>query len=322
VSGRLVLVGVTMLVAACSTLSCAQTRPQHAAAATPTASAPPPSSATPVSLPYRYLTDLHSGTQAKRYGFNLVDLGPYRSLIDALPAGERALVWLGGYSRAACAFVTTDAGVRGEVSALARDPKVAGYYIDDEADDALPANGGHCPHVVAQIEARDRLVRLLAPGTFTYEVVAEPRDFAAFGPLTDVLGAVAYPCLVGRQCDWSKIPRYIADLEAAHVARYWGVLQAFGYGKWRAPTPTELRTMISQWQASRWQGEQVFAWDWAGWSLASDPGLLAVLGAANCGWTLLRAASIARSVALQRHGLRNRGRSRAPAAARGLCPGW
>jgi hypothetical protein len=267
VNARLVLVCTTMLAVACC-----------AAPPTPP-SAPPPRA--PAQLPYRYLTDLSSGTQARQYGFNLVDLGPYRSLIDALPPGERALVWLGGYSRAGCVFVTTDARIRREVLALARDPKVAGYYIDDEADDALPANGGHCPDVVAQIEARDRLMHLLAPGTFTYEVVAEPGDFATFARATDVLGAAAYPCLTGHPCDWSKIPRYIADLDAAHVARYWGLVQAFGQGKWNAPTPSELRIMIGQWQRSRWQGEQVFAWDWAGWSLASHPALLAVLGAAN-----------------------------------------
>jgi len=274
---RPVLVCTAMLAVACSAAAPSAPPPPPISGAP----APPPISAAPAQLPYRYLTDLASGTQARQYGFNLVDLGPYRSLIDALPAGERALVWLGGYSSVGCAFVTTDARIRQEVSALARDPKVAGYYIDDEADDALPANGGHCPDVVAQIEARDRLVRLLAPATFTYEVVAEPRDYAAFARATDVLGATAYPCLTGHPCDWSKIPRYIADLDAAHVARYWGLLQAFGQGKWSAPTPSELRFMIGQWQRSRWQGEQVFAWDWAGWSLASHPALLAVLSAAN-----------------------------------------
>jgi hypothetical protein len=266
--------GVTMLVTACSAATPSSLAAAGAPAVSPIAAAP---------LHYRYLTDLSSGTQAQRYGFNLVDLGPYRSLIDALPAGERVLVWLGGYSPADCAFVNTDAEVRQEVSALAGDPRVAGYYLADEADDALPAYGGHCPHVAAQIAARSRLVHQLAPGTFTYEVVTEPGNFAAFARATDVLGTDPYPCLVGRQCDWSLIPRYIAALDAAHVARYWGLLQAFSYGKWRSPTPGELASMIRQWQHSRWQGEQVFAWDWAGWSLASHPGLLTVLRTLNSG---------------------------------------
>ncbi|MGI8446605.1 MAG: hypothetical protein ACR2MP_05345 [Streptosporangiaceae bacterium] len=54
-------------------------------------------------------------------------------------------------------------------------------------------------------------------------MVAEPSDFAAFAHATDVLGADPYPCRDDRFCDWMTIPRYIAALRAAHVARYWGV---------------------------------------------------------------------------------------------------
>lgn len=269
------------------TPSAPHTPPAHSPQASPASPAPHPTASPPAVSPaaapppFRYLTDLSSGTLAGRYGFNLVDLGPYRSLIDALPAGERALVWLGGYSDASCAFVTTDAAVRQELPALAGDPKVAGYYLADEADDSLPAYGGHCPDVAAQIAARSRLVHRLAPGAFTYEVVTEPGNFAAFGTATDVLGADPYPCLAGRPCDWSRIPRYIAALEAAHVARYWGVIQAFSYQQWRSPTPGELLSMFRQWQRSGWQGEQVFAWDYAGWSLPDHPALLSLLGTLN-----------------------------------------
>ena len=232
-------------------------------------------------LSYRYLTDLSDGTVDRNYGYNLVDLGPYRAAIDALPAGERALVWIGNYSLSDCAFDMSDEGVRQALTGLARDPKVAGYYLADEADDALPAYGGHCPDVVAQITQRSRLVHQLAPGAFTYEVVTEPGNFAAFAHATDVMGADPYPCLRGRPCDWGEIPAYIAALNAAHVPRYWASLQAFGYGKWRTPTSAELARMIWQWEHSRWQGEQTFAWSYQGWSLASHPALLAVLKSLN-----------------------------------------
>ena len=236
-------------------------------------------------LSYRYLTDLSNGTVDRNYGYNLVDLGPFRPSIDELPADERALVWIGNYSLSACAFNMSDAGVRKALPELARDPKVAGYYIADEADDALPAYGGHCPDVVAQITQRSRLVHQLAPGAFTYEVVTEPGNFAAFAHATDVMGADPYPCLRGRPCNWGEIPGYIAALEAAHVPRYWASLQAFGGGKWRTPTAAELARMIGQWEHSRWQGEQTFAWNYQGWSLASHPGLLAVLKSLNAGNT-------------------------------------
>ncbi len=232
-------------------------------------------------LRYRYLTNVPHGIRTLPYGYNLVDVGPYRSVIDALPARQRALVWIGGYSTARCAFDRSDANIRHVIGNLAGDRKVAGFYIDDEADDALPDVGGHCPDVVAQVAARSRLVRRLAPGTFSYEVVTEPAHFAEFARATDVLGADPYPCLRGRPCDWSMIPRYLAALRAAHVTRYWGVLQAFATRRWRYPTRRELARMVAQWQRSDWQGEQTFTWSLAG--LSRHPGLLTVLGAVNRG---------------------------------------
>jgi hypothetical protein len=249
-------------------------------------------------LQYRYLTDNSDGGQTRPYGYNLVDLGPDRSLIDGLLVGQRALVWIGNYNRATCSFSLSAVDIRRALAGLAGDRKVAGYYIADEPDDALPAYGGHCPNVVTQVTSRSRLVHSLAPGKFTYEVVAEPGNFAAFAKATDVMGADPYPCLRGRPCDWTQIPRYIAALNAAHVARYWGVLQAFSMGEWRYPTAVELRAMIRQWQQSSWQGEQTFAWSYAGHSLAQRPGLLAVLGSFNRG-------RVDPSVSIQgrRHGL-------------------
>lgn len=258
-------------------------------------------------LAYRYLTDLGNGTTDRSYGYNLVDLGPYRSAIDALPAGERALVWIGNYSPARCAFDMPDASVRQALATLAGDPRVAGYYIADEADDALPAYGGHCPHVAAQIAQRSRLVHQLAPGTFTYEVVTEPGNFAAFAHATDVMGADPYPCLRGRPCDWAEIPAYIAALNAAHVPRYWGLLQAFSYGKWRAPTAAELARMIGQWEQSRWQGEQTFSWNYQGWSLVSHPALLAVLKSLNAGNTATAADTASNTTVKTAFGTRDPG---------------
>jgi hypothetical protein len=234
-------------------------------------------------LRYRYMTGLSDGTRARHYGYSLVDLGPDRPTIDALPAGERALVWLGNYSLRTCQFTSPDASVRQALRGLAGDPKVAGYYIADEADDGLPAYGGHCPGVVAQVTARNRLVHQLAPGAFTYEVITEPGNFAAFAHASDVMGADPYPCLRGHPCNWAKIPAYIAALRAAHVRRYWGVLQAFSVTPWRFPTPAELTHMIRQWQQSDWQGEQTYVWSPGGNSLATRPGLLAVLRRLNSG---------------------------------------
>lgn len=227
------------------------------------------------------MTDTSDGAATSAYGYNLVDVGPLRQSVDALPAGQRALVWLDGYDRSTCSFSLNDAGLTAKLASLAGDPRIAGYYIADEPDDGLPAFGGHCPDVAAQITARNALVHRLAPGPFTYEVVTEPQNFAAFAHATDVLGADPYPCRVGRACDTTLIPRTIAALRQAHVSRYWGVLQAFGDSNFRYPTAAELRAMIQQWQASSWEGEQTFAWTWAGNSLTAHPDLLAVLASLN-----------------------------------------
>ena len=273
---------VVFAAAACGGTAAGRSRPPTGS---PPSQASQPTDAAPSAgtLRYRYMTDLPDGGVAARYGYNLADLGPDRSLVDALPDGVRALIWLGDYSHDTCSFTRSDAYVRAAVAGLAGDPKVAGYYIDDEADDALPADGGHCPDVLAQVTARSAVVQKLAPGAFTYQVVAEPGNYRAFAHATDVMGATAFPCLAGRACDWNMIPARIAALDAAHVAHYWGVLDAFGEGQWRWPTAAELTRMIGQWQRSRWEGQQTFAWNWRGSELASQPTLLDVLSRFNTG---------------------------------------
>jgi hypothetical protein len=296
---RVLALAAPMVLAACSLATAAPPgavsaarisgKPAVSSAATTgtaTAAAHASDSAAPVSgggLRYRYMTDPPTGDPTERYGYNLADTNPQRSLIDALPAGQRALVWIGPYDPSTCAFALSDADIRVTLTQLAGDPKVAGYYVADEADDALPAYGGKCPRVASQVAARSALVHRLAPGAFTYEVVTEPPNFQAFAAATDVLGTDPYPCTVGHQCDMTMIPRYIAALRAAHVAHYWGVLQAFSFGKWRFPTAAELQEMIGQWEQSGWEGEQTFAWAYNGQSLTRHPGLLAVLRALNLG---------------------------------------
>jgi hypothetical protein len=277
---RLVPVTLAIVLAAALTAACGRAQVPAAATARSRITARIPGRGVPR---YRYMTDTPDGARTRPYGYNLVDLGPYRSLIDALPAGQRALVWIGNYDQAACSFSRSNSEISRALTGLARDPRVAGYYIADEADDAQPAFGGHCPDVLRQVAARSRLVHRLAPGVFTYEVVAEPSDFAAFAHATDVLGADPYPCRDDLFCDWATIPRYIAALRAAHVARYWGVLQAFSGAGWRYPTPAELRTMIGQWERSDWQGEQTFSWNYAGHDLTRQRGLLAILKDLNLG---------------------------------------
>ena len=232
-------------------------------------------------LLHRYLTDASDGATTLRYGYDLVDTGTDKTFIDHLPRGQRALVWLGDYDGSTCAFEISDAEVVRTIAPLARDRRVAGFYIADEADDAQTRYGGGCTGVAAAVAARSALVHRVAPGHFTYEVLTEPGTFADFAAATDVMGVDPYPCRVDRPCDWKLIPRFVAALRAAHVRHYWGVLQAFAYEPWRLPTADELRRMVEQWSQTCWEGEQTFAWTYQGYSLAQHPRLLAVLAELN-----------------------------------------
>ena len=242
---------------------------------------PPPSSSTAApaagagALQARYMTNLADGAINARYGFNLADVGADRTTIDGLPAGVRALVWVGDYDKTACGWEISDAKLATLLRPLDGDPKVAGFYIADEADDAMPPFG-KCPDTPGQVRSRSALVHSLVPAAFTYEVVTEPANFAALATATDMMGADPYPCLVDKPCDMTMVPRYVAALEAAKVPRYWGVLQGFSDPTRRLPTPAELQATIDQWRQSRWVGAQVFAWTYAGSKLADQGDLLAV----------------------------------------------
>lgn len=213
-----------------------------------------------------------------RYGYGLVDASPDQ--LPAVSARQRALVWLGGYDNGRCRWETSEASVRAAFAdgVLARSTRVAGYFVADE-----PNSAGTCPTAAAQVRARATLVRSLDPNRahFTLVNIDDPAQFAAFRNVADVLSTDPYPCHVGKACDWSQIPRYVAQLRAAGVVRYMGMLQVFSAGDWRWPTPAELARMIGQWQQSDWMGELTFSWSYDGKSLLERPDLLAVLSRLN-----------------------------------------
>jgi hypothetical protein len=82
-----------------------------------------------------YVSNTHGEwAAAARLGFNLVDFGPDKAAIDALPNGLRALVWLGNLDNTSCSSPGyTWEKFTAAVDRLAGDPKVFGYYLSDEA---------------------------------------------------------------------------------------------------------------------------------------------------------------------------------------------
>jgi hypothetical protein len=220
----------------------------------------------------RYIYDTHSTTAAAN-GWNLLDTGSDKTTIDQLPAGSRALVWIGDYSNTTCSFQMTRNQVVAELTPLVGDPKVAGYFISDEPDPNA------CPTAYSQHTRRSNLVHSIDSTKFTLIVLdsnsgnASLNQMAGWAGIGDYQGLDPYPCYVGNACNFPWIDTVIAKANAVRL-HYWGVVQSFRDSTWRWPTVDELNHMLGQWSASSWQGLATFAWRWAGHCLCSNAALL------------------------------------------------
>jgi hypothetical protein len=189
-------------------------------------------------------------------GFNTIDSAPDPQQMKSLRArGLKGFVWLGGYSNTRCAFNLSDERVRKHVAAVAGDPAVAGYFIDDEPDAAA------CPDAPRQIKARSALVKSFDPRPPTFIATYKVDQFKRFARTVDVLALDHYPCSRPHGCDYSIIDKQAAEADRLGV-RYWGVVQAHGDDYYRVPTPEELRRQFAHWRATRMEGYLVFAWRW------------------------------------------------------------
>jgi hypothetical protein len=242
----------------------------------------PTTSASPLEpVPYRYMYNSGSDqTGVAAGGWNLLDTGASKSEVDALPSGTKALVWVGDYDNSTCAWQVTNPALTSQVTAMAGDPKVAGYFFSDEPDPNA------CPDAPAQHKARSNLLHSLDPGKFTVVVLDSNSGQTSLDQIplwvdtADYAGLDPYPCYQNEACDYSWIDENIAAADAAGLT-YWGVVQAFNDGTWRWPTSDEESHMLAQWASSAQKGYMTFAWTWAGSSLTSRPNLLAVLETFN-----------------------------------------
>jgi hypothetical protein len=171
-------------------------------------------------------------------------------------------VWLGGYDNETCRFHQSDIWVRAHVSAVARNPGVGAYFIDDEP------NAGACPTAPAQIRARAALVKSIDPGPPTLLVTFRLDELPELAGTVDVIGLDHYPCSREHGCNYSIIDREAAAANRLGI-RYWGVIQAHGDAYYKVPTPQELHEEFVHWRATRMQGYLVFAWRWP----RNDPSL-------------------------------------------------
>jgi hypothetical protein len=255
---------------------------------------------------------------ALKLGFNLIDVAgnknqPARvkAVIDALPDGVKALVWVGNIGKkAGQAPGFSDAQFRVQVNGLAGDPKVFGYFLADEPEPAA------CPDAIARIRARADYVHARAPGQKTFITIVDGSnrcgkalgcEYAALAPAhthVDLFGLDPYPCHFDERgraapCDTQKIIDHVKSAEANGIpaARIVPVFQTFGQegqsaGKerpfYRLPTPAELEAMLATWGTV--VPEPAFDWPYTygarGKSsrlatLSSQPALQAVIQAHN-----------------------------------------
>jgi len=247
---------------------------------------------------FRYIYNSDSAAAAAAAaanGWNLIDVGS-KAAADVLPRGTRGLVWVGDYDNSSCSWEISDSTVTSEVQRMVGDPKIFGYFISDEP------NPYACPNAPAHHKARSDLIHSIDPTKPTV-IVLDSNGFTSMGsqdaidqiPLwkgtASYIGLDPYVCYSwSSTCDYARIDANIAAANRAHI-RYWGVVQAFDDGSWRWPTAAEARRMLRQWSRSRESGYMTFAWRWAGQSLVTRPGLLAVLRRFNRGAVPRRAAT-------------------------------
>ncbi len=215
-------------------------------------------------------------------GFNLFDVTGIKTnpastlaLVNALPEGTQALVWLGNLGNApqgqSCPTPGfSDGEFQAQVDRLANSPKVFGYNLSDE-----PHPSG-CPDAASAIQARSDYIHTHAPGQKTYITVldgsnmcpqGEGCEYHALRPEithVDLIGLDPYPChfdSAGQPvaCDTSKISQRVqlAIANGIPASAIVPVFQAFGQegrldGKsifYRTPTTTEFQDMLNLWKS-------------------------------------------------------------------------
>lgn len=199
---------------------------------------------------------------AARLGFNLFDLGPDESRIDALGPGQQALVWLGNLDNTDCTPNYSWSEFTASVDRLAHDPKVFGYYISDEPHPSV------CAHAVADIRARADYIHAHAPGQKSFIVLMDSSrncgtqlgcEYRELGPVVthvDLYGIDPFPCRLTGICSPQRIDTEVgrATDGGIPVEQIVPVFQVFGqtcssnaakyYG---LPSASEFEEMLDHW---------------------------------------------------------------------------
>jgi hypothetical protein len=221
-------------------------------------------------------------------GFNLADVSSAAEA-SALPAGVRALVWLGTCNGADSSFIAA-------VQPFIGLSNVYGFYVMDEPDPTGQYQPPACP--AASLKAESAFIHANVPGAKTFIVMmnlgtdAAPSYDGSYNPANtgiDLYGLDPYPCQpTNNGCDYGELAASVAAAQA------WGipetaivpVYQAFGgggYASWTLPTAAQERTIVTTWASlvPKPAFDYVYAWgsQQNDTALAQSPDLQAVFAA-------------------------------------------
>ncbi|WP_433337723.1 hypothetical protein [Spirillospora sp. CA-294931] len=217
------------------------------------APSPRPAAAHKPAPPTRHLAlNMPAADHAKAaaLGFDLFDVGPDESAINALPAGAQALVWAGNstcgdFQLSGDTFATA-------VRRLARNPRVYGWYLSDEPDPR------RCPGIAGKIRERADLIHRHAPGQKAFGILTD-WPMKALRPSEthlDVIGLDPYPCRARKPgCDLNTINAMVGQATEAGFdkSKIVPVFQTFGQSctgaaeNWRLPTAGQLKAILNRW---------------------------------------------------------------------------
>jgi hypothetical protein len=215
-------------------------------------------------------------------GFNIIDVTGSKTnpastlaLVNDLPEGSQALVWVGNLGNAPKGQSCPDPGFsdaefKAIVDILANNPKVFGYNLSDEPHPSV------CPDAANAIQARSDYIHTHAPGQKAYITVLDGSnmcpegvgcEYHAFRPEitnVDLIGLDPYPCHFNGAgqpvpCDISVISQRVqsAIANGIPVSVIVPVFEAFGQedrldGKsiyYRTPTTAEFQEMLDLWKS-------------------------------------------------------------------------
>ena len=196
-------------------------------------------------------------------------------------AGITGMVWVPAYDNQSCAQTMTNSSIAAMVQAnVSAGHAGLRYQIGDEPT----ANNCKAAPVYASI------TQAVHGADSTAKTWVADDQFQDGNPvqqgiymkgMVDILAFDVYPCRIGNSCNYAAIDSAVQQIRAAGLTNWEFVLQDFSDSSWRWPTPAEIQGQFDHWKGQGASGYWVFAWDYLGAPVTSQPGNVAALQSIN-----------------------------------------